>query len=89
MCNAFAISSTLIRLSEYTRSRTLLHMAKISRNVGERTSRPEHVRPAKSQISLRTHEVWSSFSMGKFWIAKNAFFLHADNEDSNQNAQSD
>ena len=27
MCNAFAISSTLIRLSEYTRSRTLLHIS--------------------------------------------------------------
>ena len=26
-CNAFAISSTLIRLSEYTRSRTLLHIS--------------------------------------------------------------
>ena len=27
MCNAFAISTTLIRLSEYTRSRTLLHIS--------------------------------------------------------------
>ena len=27
MCNAFAISSTLIRLLEYTRSRTLLHIS--------------------------------------------------------------
>ena len=27
MCNAFAISSTLICLSEYTRSRTLLHIS--------------------------------------------------------------
>ena len=27
MCNAFAISSTLTRLSEYTRSRTLLHIS--------------------------------------------------------------
>ena len=27
MCNAFAISSNLIRLSEYTRSRTLLHIS--------------------------------------------------------------
>ena len=27
MCNAFAISSILSRLSEYTRSRTLLHIS--------------------------------------------------------------
>ena len=27
MCNAFTISSILIRLSEYTRSRTLLHIS--------------------------------------------------------------
>ena len=27
MCNAFAISSTLIRLSEYTRVRALLHIS--------------------------------------------------------------
>ena len=27
MCNAFAISSTLIRLLVYTRSRTLLHIS--------------------------------------------------------------
>ena len=29
MCNAFAISSTLIRLLEYTRSRTLLHISSL------------------------------------------------------------
>ena len=27
MCNAFVVSSTLVRLSEYTRSRTLLHIS--------------------------------------------------------------
>ena len=43
-----------------------------------------HVRPAKIQISLRIRAVWSESSPGAFWIAKDAKFLHADNEDSDQ-----
>ena len=39
------------------------------------------VRQAKIQISLRIHAVWSESSLGVFWIAKDAEFLHADNED--------
>ena len=41
-----------------------------------------HVRPAKIQISLRVRAVWSESSLCTFYIAKDANFLHADNEDS-------
>ena len=57
----------------------------MNRNVGKRTF--VYVRPAKSQISLRIRAVWSESSLGAFWIAKDARFLHADNEDSDQTAQ--
>ena len=43
-----------------------------------------HVHPAKIQISLRIRAVWSESSLGTFWIAKVAKFLHADNEDADQ-----
>ena len=46
----------------------------------------EHVCPAKSQISLHIHVVWSESSLGAFWMAKDAKFLHADKEDSDQTA---
>ena len=46
-----------------------------------------HVRPAKIQISLRIRAVWSESSLGVFWISKDAKFLHADNEDSDQTAR--
>ena len=42
------------------------------------------MRPAKIQISLRIRAVWSESSLGAFWIAKDAKFLPADNEDSDQ-----
>ena len=48
------------------------------------------VRPAKTQISLRIREVssvWSESLLGAFWIEKDAKFLHADNEDSDQTAR--
>ena len=45
-----------------------------------------HVRPAKNQISLRIRAVWSESSLGAFWIAKDATFLHAGSEDSDQTA---
>ena len=32
-----------------------------------------HLRPAKIQISLRIHAVWSESSPGELWIFKNAF----------------
>ena len=41
-----------------------------------------HVRSAKIQISIC--EVWSESSLTAFWIAKDAKFLQADNEDSDQ-----
>ena len=43
-----------------------------------------HVLLAKIQISLRIGEVWSESSLSAFWIAKDAKFLHADNEKSHQ-----
>ena len=45
------------------------------------------MRPAKIQISLRMLAVWSESSAGAFWIANDAKFLHADNEDSKQAAR--
>ena len=57
----------------------------MSRNVQKRTL--VHVRPAKIQISLRIRAVWSESSLGVFWIAKDANFLHADHEDSDQTAR--
>ena len=57
----------------------------IRRNVRKRTF--GHVRPSKIQISLRIRAFWSESSLGAFWIANNAKFLHADNEGTNQTAQ--
>ena len=45
------------------------------------------MRPAKIQISLRIRAVWSESSLGTFWIARDAKFLHSDNEDSEQTAR--
>ena len=56
----------------------------MSRNVRKRTS--GHVHPAKIKISLSFRAVWSESSLGIFWIAKNAKFLRADNEDFDQTA---
>ena len=39
------------------------------------------VRPAKTQISLGIHPVWSESSLCAQWVAKNLRFLHADSED--------
>ena len=54
----------------------------MSRNIRKRTF--GNVRPAKIQISLRIRAVWSESSLGAFWIAKDASFLHADNEYTDQ-----
>ena len=43
-----------------------------------------HVRPAKTQISLLIHAVWSENSLCAKWEAKDQSFLHADIEDSNR-----
>ena len=44
-----------------------------------------HARPAKIQISLHIHAVWSESSLGTFWTAQDAKVLHAGNEDADQN----
>ena len=50
-----------------------------------------HVRPVKIQISLRICAGWSESSLGAWWIARDAIFLHADKEDWSDcaNAQAD
>ena len=40
------------------------------------------MRQAKIKISLRFRTAWSESSLSASWIAKDAKFLHADNEDS-------
>ena len=40
------------------------------------------VRPAKTQISLGIHPVWSESSLWVQWVVKGPSFLHADSEDS-------
>ena len=40
------------------------------------------MRPAKIQISLRIRAVWSESSPGTFLLAKDAKFIHANNENS-------
>ena len=57
----------------------------MSRNVRKRTL--GYVRPAKIQITLRIHAVWIETSLGVLLIAKDANFLQADNEDSDQTAR--
>ena len=49
------------------------------------------VRPAKTQISLGIHPVWSESSLCAQWVAKDPSFLHADSEDwsDRANAQAD
>ena len=56
-----------------------------------RTFEPRHdktnkvtVRPAKTQISLGIHPVWSESSLYAKWVAKDPSFLHGDSEDSDQ-----
>ena len=39
------------------------------------------VRPAKTQISMGIHPVWSESSLCTQWVAKDSSFLHADSED--------
>ena len=46
-----------------------------------------HVHPAKTQISLDIHPVWSESSMCVQWVAKGPSFLHADSEDSDQSGR--
>ena len=40
-----------------------------------------HVHPAKTQISLGIHPVWSESLLCTQWVAKDSSFLHADSED--------
>ena len=40
--------------------------------------------PAKTQISLGIHPVWSESSLSAQWVAQDPSFLHSDSEDSDQ-----
>ena len=42
------------------------------------------MRPTRIQISLHICAVWLESSLGAFWIARDAKFLHAENEDFDQ-----
>ena len=44
------------------------------------------MRPAKTQISLGIHPVWSESSLCAKLVAKDPSFLHADSEDSDHRA---
>ena len=57
----------------------------LSHEIRKRTFGHKH--PAKIQIRLRLRAVWSEYSLGTFWIDKNAKFLHTDNGDPGQTDQ--
>ena len=59
-------------MSRYARKRTFGHAP------------PPPPPPATIQIRLRIRAVWSESSLAEFWITKNAQFLHANNEESDQ-----
>ena len=48
---------------------------------------PLPVCPAKTQISLGIHPVWSESSLSAHWAVKVSRFLHVDSEDSDQKGQ--
>ena len=52
--------------------------------VSENEHSDTNMRPTEIQISLYIRGTWSESSMGQFWIAKDAMFLRADNEDSDK-----
>ena len=55
---------------------------KMSRHLTKPTKWP--ARPAKTQISLGIHPVWSESLLCTQWVAKDPTFLQADSEDSDQ-----
>ena len=66
---------------------TFLHdLAQMSHSKTKTTKWP--VRPAKTQISLGIHPVWSVFAMPA-WVAKEPRFLHGNSKDWSDYAQAD
>ena len=59
---------------------------KIYRHVGKCNN--GHVRPAKTQISLRVRAVWSESSLSALWIANEPEPLQVESEDSAETASS-
>ena len=64
---------------------TTQNKPKMSCNIKKHTF--GHMHPVKILISLHIRADWSKSSLGTFWIAKDAKFLHVDNEDSDQTVQ--
>ena len=75
---------SLMMTSCRTKVRTLytFYFRYLSRCMTKQTIWP--VRPAKTQVSLGIHPVWSEFSLCSQWVAKDLKFLHVDSEDSDQ-----
>ena len=72
---------------EVGRSLSTLMSNQVYLRCSVRKSTLRHVPPVKILIRLRFCAVWSESWLGAFWIAKDAKFLHADNEDSDQTVQ--
>ena len=55
-------------------------------NVSQHMTKPTklHVHPAKTQINVGIHPVWSESSLCTQWVAKDPSFLHVDCKDSDQ-----
>ena len=75
MCNEFAIASTLIRLSEYARSRTLLHISSSVASDG----RPDLVSSSKDvllRLNSTTQNLTCTYDGAephKHWSTHNVF----------------
>ena len=53
-------------------------------SLGTAFTAKSHVGSAKTQINLHIIAVWSESSLGILWVAKEAKYLHAASEDSDQ-----
>ena len=64
----------------------LLYLSSLAKQMSNYMTKPTkwHVRPAKTQINLGIHPVWSESSLCSRWVAKNPSFIHADSKDSDQ-----
>ena len=56
-------------------------------SMGHRMTNKMTVHPAKTQISLHIHLVWSESLLSAQWVAEDPSFLHADSKDSDQTGQ--
>ena len=81
LCQTFFRQTTMIRLGEFCWSKLFCHApAHIMYEPPHDKSAKWHVYPAKTQISLGIHPVWSESSLCAQWVAKDPKFLHADSK---------